>query len=255
MSWGPNVGPLPLDGSPPRRTKVSRVGGGYKYREDVDALHEDLRAARAGAAELQQSLASAQLEISETAQRAHADELRAKQAEDQLVQQVECAPRDSYPLPRNLYRILAWQRDIFRVAQHLWVEKEGELTDKLREALEAVGTARDAAQSALGSQAATHADMHARAEECSELQRRLVGKEEELRRSGQQVRAAEERLREEARAAAAQMAMLVRPSWTSIGLVARRPSASARLGRCANGTSSQQTSMRCGWSTRTSRPF
>ena len=185
MSWGPNVGPPPLgkgrDESPSRRTVVTRTGGGYKYREDIQALHEDLRAAVASTTELQEKLTKAELELSESS-------ACLRHAEQQLVHLREAA----------------------QAAQDAAAQREATLMAKLREALEAVSSARNSAQSALGSQAATHVDLHQRAEECAHLQRKLSASEANARRVTQQLVASEERAREEARAGANQVASLVR---------------------------------------------
>jgi chromosome segregation ATPase len=154
--WGPNAGPPPIkgrDGSP-RRTVVNRTGGGFKYREDVEAMRAELRA-------LREKLDGAEFSISEGASREYAAEARVRQADQQLAQERE-----------------AWEAWHSQAA-----EREAALQARLRETLEAVGTARDAAQSALGSSAETHADLHHRAEECGALQRQLAAVEEGARQA------------------------------------------------------------------------
>jgi len=154
--WGPNAGPPPIKGrdSSPRRTVVNRTGGGFKYREDVEAMRFELRT-------LREKLDGAEFALSEGAAREYAVEARVAYADQQLAQE-----RETWE---------AWHTQA--------AEREAVLQATLHEALEAVGTARDAAQSALGSSAETHADLHHRAEECGALQRRLAAAEDGARQT------------------------------------------------------------------------
>ena len=154
--WGPNAGPPPIKGrdSSPRRTVVNRTGGGFKYREDVEAMRFELRT-------LREKLDGAEFALSEGAAREYAVEARVAYADQQLAQ----------------------ERETWEAWHTLAAEREAALQATLREALEAVGTARDAAQSALGSSAETHADLHHRAEECGALQRRLAAAEDGARQT------------------------------------------------------------------------
>ena len=154
--WGPNAGPPPIKGrdSSPRRTVVNRTGGGFKYREDVEAMRLELRT-------LREKLDGAEFALSEGAAREYAVEARVAYADQQLAQ----------------------ERETWEAWHTLASEREAALQATLREALEAVGTARDAAQSALGSSAETHADLHHRAEECGALQRRLAAAEDGARQT------------------------------------------------------------------------
>ena len=73
--WGPNAGPPPIkgrDGSP-RRTVVNRTGGGFKYREDVEAMRAELRT-------LREKLDGAEFSLSEGASREYAAEARVREA-------------------------------------------------------------------------------------------------------------------------------------------------------------------------------
>ena len=121
--WGANAGPPPIksrDGSP-RRTVVNRTGGGFKYREDVEAMRDELRT-------LREKLDGAEFSLSEGVAREYAAEARVRYADQQLAQE-----RETWE---------AWHTQA--------AEREAALQATLHEALEAVGTARDAAQSALG---------------------------------------------------------------------------------------------------------
>ena len=154
--WGANAGPPPIksrDGSP-RRTVVNRTGGGFKYREDLEAMRAELRT-------LREKLDGAEFSLSEGVAREYAAEARVRYADQQLAQE-----RETWE---------AWHTQA--------AEREAVLQATLHEALEAVGTARDAAQSALGSSAETHADLHHRAEECGALQRRLAAAEDGARQT------------------------------------------------------------------------
>ena len=154
--WGPNAGPPPIKSrdSSPRRTIVNRTGGGFKYREDVEAMRAEL-------CTLREKLDGAEFSLSEGLAREYAAEARVRYADQQLAQE-----RETWE---------AWHTQA--------AEREAALQATLREALEAVGTARDAAQSALGSSAETHADLHHRSEECGALQRRLAAAEDGARQT------------------------------------------------------------------------